>query len=657
MSEANNPNGTDLNTARNAIKALLTPQEDTVTEEQVALETETTEAEQVEEQVEEVEMSEDTQVSEDGLEVEEEAEEFEDASLDILGQVVEVDGEEITVEELRRGNLRQRDYTRKTQELSEYKKSVEAQAIEMERERAQYAQMLPALQDRLEQQEPEPDWDTLYDQDPNMARKAERAWQTQQKERLASIDAVKAERQRMQQVEAERMENYQLQYQAQQREILPDLIPEWRDTKVASNEAKQVRDFLLGEGFSEQDISGLKNATLVRVARKAMLYEKGQTKATEAKTKPKKPQPRTLRAGSRNTQPKPKTEQKQALQRARQTGKVADAAAAIKHLLQEAVMAITTNTFTSFDAKGIREQLSDVISSISPEEVPLQSNLGSVNVSNTYFEWQTDSLNAVSKTARADGDDVGNTFDSTSATTRVGNYTHILRRTAIVADNLSDQSLAGRSDEMAMQLAKRGRELRRDYEAVFTDNNAAVAGNSSTPRETAGLGAWIATNDIMGAAGSPASPTGDGTDARTDGTQRVFTEAMLKSAMQLAFTSGGKPSIMMTGPFNKTKVSGFAGIAAQRYMAPSDGPTTIIGAADVYLSDFGSLSCVVNLFQRERDCFLLDPELAEIAVLRPIQTVDLAKTGDATRKMVLGEMGLQVTNEAGHAGVFDLTTS
>lgn len=657
MSEANNPNGTDLNTARNAIKALLTPQEDTVTEEQVALETETTEAEQFEEQVEEVEMSEDTQVSEDGLEVEEEAEEFEDASLDILGQVVEVDGEEITVEELRRGNLRQRDYTRKTQELSEYKKSVEAQAIEMERERAQYAQMLPALQDRLEQQEPEPDWDTLYDQDPNMARKAERAWQTQQKERLASIDAVKAERQRMQQVEAERIENYQLQYQAQQREILPDLIPEWRDTKVASNEAKQVRDFLLGEGFSEQDISGLKNATLVKVARKAMLYEKGQTKATEAKTKPKKPQPRTLRAGSRNTQPKPKTEQKQALQRARQTGKVADAAAAIKHLLQEAVMAITTNTFTSFDAKGIREQLSDVISSISPEEVPLQSNLGSVNVSNTYFEWQTDSLNAVSKTARADGDDVGNTFDATSATTRVGNYTHILRRTAIVADNLSDQSLAGRSDEMAMQLAKRGRELRRDYEAVFTDNNAAVAGNSSTPRETAGLGAWIATNDIMGAAGSPASPTGDGTNARTDGTQRVFTEAMLKSAMQLAFTSGGKPSIMMTGPFNKTKVSGFAGIAAQRYMAPSDGPTTIIGAADVYLSDFGSLSCVVNLFQRERDCFLLDPELAEIAVLRPIQTVDLAKTGDATRKMVLGEMGLQVTNEAGHAGVFDLTVS
>ena len=117
-------------------------------------------------------------------------------------------------------------------------------------------------------------------------------------------------------------------------------------------------------------------------------------------------------------------------------------------------MAIVANTFTSFDAKGIRESLSDIISSIAPEEVPFQSNIGSKNVSNTYFEWQTDSLNAVDKTANIDGDDVGS-FDSTSATTRVGNYTHILRRTLIVADNLAAQDLAGRNDELSYQLAKR----------------------------------------------------------------------------------------------------------------------------------------------------------------------------------------------------------
>jgi hypothetical protein len=317
-------------------------------------------------------------------------------------------------------------------------------------------------------------------------------------------------------------------------------------------------------------------------------------------------------------------------------------------------MAIVTNTFTSFDAKGIREELSDVINMISPEDVPLQSNIGSKNVSNTYFEWQHDSLAAVDTTARIDGDDVS-AFDSTSATTRVGNYTQILRRSVIVADNLGSQDLAGRNDEMAMQIAKRGRELKRDLESVLTANNAAVAGNSSTARETAGLGAWIATNDVLGSGG--ASPTGDGSDARTDGTQADFTEAMLKSAMQAAYTAGGQPSILMVGPFNKTQVSGFAGIAAQRYQAPSDAPTTIIGAADVYLSDFGSLSVVPNRFQRERDAWLLDPEYASVCYLRPIQKVDLAKTGDASKAMLLVEAGLEVGAEDAHAGVFDLTTS
>jgi hypothetical protein len=317
-------------------------------------------------------------------------------------------------------------------------------------------------------------------------------------------------------------------------------------------------------------------------------------------------------------------------------------------------MAIVTNTFTSFDAKGIREELSNVINSISPEEVPLQSNIGSRNVANSYFEWQTDELAAVSTTAVIDGDDVSS-FAATSATARVGNYTQILRRTLIVADGLSADDTAGRADEFAYQIAKRGRELKRDLEATLCLNNAKVAGNSSTARETAGLGAWIATNDVFGTGG--ASPTGDGSDARTDGTQADFTETMLKSAMQKAYTAGGKPSILMVGPFNKTQVSGFAGIAAQRYMAPSDGPTTIIGAADVYLSDFGPLTVVTNLFQRERDAFLIDPEYAAVAYKRPIQKVDLAKTGDATKAMMIVEAGLEVGTEKAHAGVFDLTTS
>jgi hypothetical protein len=106
----------------------------------------------------------------------------------------------------------------------------------------------------------------------------------------------------------------QEQYVTQQREILPEVIPEWRDSKVAAQEATQIRDFLLGEGFTEQDIGGLTNATLVKLARKAMLYDRGETRVTAAKAKPKKARAKTLKSGT-------------------QSGRVQDAAQAIKALL------------------------------------------------------------------------------------------------------------------------------------------------------------------------------------------------------------------------------------------------------------------------------------------------------------------------------------
>jgi len=333
MSEANNPLGTDLQTAQNAIRAMLTPEEDTVTEPD-ALEAEAVEADaEMPEDAEEYSQEYDTEYEGDS-EAEEDASEQDDASFDLLSATVEVDGEEITVEELKRGNLRQRDYTRKTQELAEARKQLEVNYEEIQRERAQYAQMLPALQERLQQPvEQEPDWDTLYDTDPTMAAKAERQWKKQQEERQAQLQAVEAERQRMAGLEQQRLEQMQAQYFEQQRELLPELIPEWRDNSVASKEAKDIRGFLLKEGFSEQDVNGLTNATLVKLARKAMLYDQGQTRATEAKRKPKTQKTKTLKAGSRSTQPRPKSEQTQALQRVRQTGRVQDAAAAIKTLL------------------------------------------------------------------------------------------------------------------------------------------------------------------------------------------------------------------------------------------------------------------------------------------------------------------------------------
>jgi len=331
MADVNNPQGTDLYSAQDAIRAMLAPQEDTA-EATDALEAEGEEIE--DDQQLEAEMSED-EYAEDELDDElDEDDGDEDQSFDLMSATVEVDGEEITVEELKRGHLRQRDYTRKTQELAELRKGFEAEQSEIERERAQYAQLLPALRQRIEMAaEQEPDWDTLYDTDPQMAARAERQWRKQQEQRQAQLEAVNAEQQRLAQLQQQRAEQMRVQYVEQQRQVLPEIIPEWRDTKVAETEAGKIREYLLNEGFTEDDIAGLTNATLVKVARKAMLYETGTKKASDAKAKPKASKAKTLRAGSRGSQAKPKSARAQAQQQLQRTGRLKDAAAAIKTLL------------------------------------------------------------------------------------------------------------------------------------------------------------------------------------------------------------------------------------------------------------------------------------------------------------------------------------
>lgn len=338
MSDNSTPQGTDLYSAQNAIRSMLAPQEDNVTTDD-ALEAEAAqvdEAEMPDGQEEEYEAQADNspvEGSESDLDDDEDGDGDGYGTLD-LSTTLEVDGEEKTIEELRSGFLRQKDYTRKTQELAENRKAMEAQYQEIERERAEYAQLLPAMAERIQQAaEQEPDWDTLYDTDPVMAAKAERQWRKEQEARTAQLQAVQAEQQRMQQIAAQKQQQMQQSYLEQQRHILPDIIPEWRDKKVAATEATQIRDFLLGEGFSEQDVSGMSNATLVKLARKAMLYDRGETRANEVKAKPKKPRAKILKSGSRASQPKRTSAAQEAQNRARKTGRVNDAAAAIKALL------------------------------------------------------------------------------------------------------------------------------------------------------------------------------------------------------------------------------------------------------------------------------------------------------------------------------------
>lgn len=326
-------------------------------------------------------------------------------------------------------------------------------------------------------------------------------------------------------------------------------------------------------------------------------------------------------------------------------------------------MAQPSNLFDSYDnANSIREDLSNIIYNISPEDTPFMSAVGRGSVSNTYYEWQTDALAAASTTnAVIEGDEA--TLQAQTATNRVGNYTQISRKVVGVSGTDEAVDKAGKKSELAYLLAKASAELKRDMETAALYNKAAVVGDGSTARETAGLPAWIKTNVDKAAGGS--NPTLSSTNngypnaARGDGTQRTFTETILQSVIQQVWAQGGDPKICMMGPVNKKRASTFTGIAANRMNHPGGKASTfaVVASVDVYLSDFGQVSFIANRFQRDREAFILDPEYAQVDYLRNFQTMNLAKTGDSEKKMIIVEWGLRVKTEKAHGIAADLTTT
>jgi len=313
-------------------------------------------------------------------------------------------------------------------------------------------------------------------------------------------------------------------------------------------------------------------------------------------------------------------------------------------------MAQPTNTFDTYDSIGEREDLSDVIYNISPTDTPFLSSAAKTKATAVLHEWQTDSLAAASTSnAVIEGDEA--TMDAITATTRLSNSCQIMDKTIVITGTQEAVDKAGRASEIAYQIAKRAKELKRDLEAMLTTNNAEVTGSATAAREMGSLRAWVATNDVMGTSGTSGSV---GNTAATDGTQRVFTESLLKSVIKSVWNAGGNPTMIMVGPFNKQKLSGFTGNST-RFDAGAD--ATLYTSVDVYASDFGQLQVVPNRFSRDRDAWVLDMDFWGVAFLRDFSMHDLAKTGDTEKKQLLLEATLESRNEAASGCVADLTTS
>ena len=318
-------------------------------------------------------------------------------------------------------------------------------------------------------------------------------------------------------------------------------------------------------------------------------------------------------------------------------------------------MAQPTNTFDSYDAVGIREDLSDIITNVSPEETPFHTKSRKTTARNTLVEWQTDALRSSAANAHIEGDET--TANAMTATSRLNNRTQIFKNAVTVPDTDEGLDKAGRQREMAYQVLKIAKEQKLDIEKALFDNNAKVTGSASVARELAGAPSWMITNVDFQSGNSGANPTGDGTDARTDdGTPTAFSQTKFDTVMQSVWENGGNPDTVYLSAFQMNKALAFTGNNNQRSNVQG-GDERVIKSLAVYVTPWGTVEFVPSRENRSRDVFIMQDDMWEVAVLRPTKNVELAKTGDSSKRQVVTELTLCAKNEKANGIIADNTTS
>jgi hypothetical protein len=318
-------------------------------------------------------------------------------------------------------------------------------------------------------------------------------------------------------------------------------------------------------------------------------------------------------------------------------------------------MAVPANTVQNVGRVGVREDLSNKIAELFPDDTPFMNAIGTGKATATKTEWQTDGLAAANGTnAKIQGDDLSN--ETRADTVRVASFTQISTKVVGVSSTVEATNKAGRKSELAREIMKAGRELRTDMEMRASGNYASVAPAVGTAGQTAGALAWLTTNTSRGAPAPTAAstPALAFVAAATNGTQRAYTETLLKTVLQSIWAKGGNPKLAITNGTQKQAAAAFPGLAQQR-RETGNKKATIVAGADVYVSDFGELQFVPSRFCTARDALIVDPEYWEIATLDPLEVSDLAKTGLSTRKMMAVEWALKCLNEAASGVVADLT--
>jgi len=324
-------------------------------------------------------------------------------------------------------------------------------------------------------------------------------------------------------------------------------------------------------------------------------------------------------------------------------------------------MAILTNSRSTFSAVGIREDLSNIIYNISPMDTPFLSMAGRGTCDNTLFEWQTDELATQAANQQLQGDVPD--ADAVVETVLGQNQTQISFKVVATTGTAEAVDFAGRRSSQAYQMAKRAKEIKRDMEFTLTGNSVRTVGGTSTAPKTACVQSWLgakttATSNlidggastVIGLVNVSSSVYANGTAVKTGTSPTVqLTEAMINLVVQRCYEAGGSPDTMFCKPDLKVRLSAIAGasLAEIRTVTKGDKMAHAVNAVDVVVTDFGTFKFVPNRFCDQGSIgivYVMDWDYWSVNYLRPFQTLNLAKTGDNVKQMMLAEYGLEAKN-------------
>jgi hypothetical protein len=326
---------------------------------------------------------------------------------------------------------------------------------------------------------------------------------------------------------------------------------------------------------------------------------------------------------------------------------------------------------------NVREDFLDAIENIAPTETPFMSGISRGTSKDVYTSWLQDTLAAPNPAnALKDGADIGT--DSSTRARRVGNICQISGKSLIISGRAEKVDKAGRSSEMAYQLAKASKALKRDMEAILTGNQAAVPDlNGDTATKLGSLRACfresvapevdvalVGVNGVNGGVGAAGYPT-----VATAGTERALSQTLLDTVFEATYVNGGDPDTIMVSPAVKRLITEFLYSTSARVAAlysdvkdKRSGDVAAQSSISVYIHDFGMAKIVPNRFlgyttalgTAEDHLYVLDMSMWSVLYLRPFFTKTIAATGDSEKRLLLVDYTLQYKEEMASGVIADI---